>query len=84
MMKNAFYFILKLFSFSRYLNFCLDFLGMQKKRLDQKDKVDFEIYDVTAWLTKDYKTHISQDKFFCKSYAENEAGKLVPDPFFGS
>ena len=24
----------KLFSFSRYLNFCLDFFGMQKKRLD--------------------------------------------------
>ena len=28
MMKNAFYFILKLFTFSRYLNFCLDFLAM--------------------------------------------------------
>ena len=27
-MKNAFYFILKLFSFSRYLNFCFDFSGM--------------------------------------------------------
>ena len=58
--KNAFYFILKVFSFSRYLNFCLDFLGMQKKQLDQKDKVNFEIYDVRASLTKNYKTHIAQ------------------------
>ena len=29
MMKNAFYFILKLFSFSRYLNFCLGILVMR-------------------------------------------------------
>ena len=28
MMKNAFYFILKALLLSRYLNFCLDFLGM--------------------------------------------------------
>ena len=28
MMKSAFYFILRLFSLSRYLNLCLDFLGM--------------------------------------------------------
>ena len=27
-MKNAFYFILKALSFSKYLNFCLDILGM--------------------------------------------------------
>ena len=58
MIKNAFYFILK--AFSRYLNFCLDFCGMQKKRLDQKDKGNFEMYDVTAWLTKNYNTYIAQ------------------------
>ena len=28
MMKNPFYFILKLFSFSSYLNFCLEFLAI--------------------------------------------------------
>ena len=50
MMKNAFYFILKAFCSLDNLSFCLDFLGMQKKRLDQKDKINFEIYDVTAWL----------------------------------
>ena len=41
----------KLFSFSRYLNFCLDFLVMQKNRLDEKDNYNFEIHNVTAWLT---------------------------------
>ena len=33
---------------------------MEKKRLVLKDKVNFEIYDVTAWLTKNYNTHIAQ------------------------
>ena len=36
MMKNAFYFTLKLYSFSRYLNFCLDFLVMYKNGLIRK------------------------------------------------
>ena len=36
----------KLFSFSRYLNFCPDFLVIKKKRLDSKDKVKFKIYEV--------------------------------------
>ena len=53
--KNAFYFILKLFSFSRYLGFHHDFLFMQKKRLDQEDKVNFKIHDVTTWLTNNGK-----------------------------
>ena len=60
MMKNAFYFILKALLFSRYLNFCLDFLGMLRKRLDQKDKFNFENYDATAWLTINCNTHIAQ------------------------
>ena len=42
----------KLFWFSRYLNFYHEFLGMWKKRLDQKDQVNFEIHDVTTWLPK--------------------------------
>ena len=58
MMKNVFYFILKALFILKILNFCLDILGMQKKRLDQKDKVNFEIYDVAAWLTKNYNTHM--------------------------
>ena len=35
-MKNAFYFTLKVFSFSRYLTFCLDFLITQKNGLIRK------------------------------------------------
>ena len=54
-----------LFSFSRYLNFSLDFLFMQKKQLDQKDKVNFKIYDVTTWfhiITKHILPNISRSK----------------------
>ena len=43
---------------------------------DQKDKVNFEIYDVTDWLTKKYNTI-----FLFRNYAGNETGKLVPDHF---
>ena len=32
---------------------------MQKKGLDWREKVNFKIYDVTAWLTKT-KTNIAQ------------------------
>ena len=39
---------------------CLRENADQKKRLDQKDKVNFEIHDVTAWLTSNYNTHIAQ------------------------
>ena len=33
---------------------------MQERRLDQKDKVNFEIYDVTTWFRNSYNTHIAQ------------------------
>ena len=32
---------------------------MWNKGLDLKDKVNFEVYDATAWLTKNYNTHIA-------------------------
>ena len=60
-------------------------------------KVNFEIYDITAWLTKNYNTYpqikdnptmkyghlIEYPKWnvFFKNYADNEAGKLVSDRF---
>ena len=60
-MKNAFYFILKgLFVLKMFKFLCVDALAMQKKRLDLKDKVNFKIDYVTAWLTKNYSTHIAQ------------------------
>ena len=33
---------------------------MLKKRLDQKDKVNFKIHDVTAWVTNNHNKHIAQ------------------------
>ena len=36
MMKNAFYFTSKVFYYSRYLSFCLDFLVMQQNGLIRK------------------------------------------------
>ena len=33
---------------------------MQEKWLDQKEKVNFKINDVTTWLSNNYITHISQ------------------------
>ena len=50
----------KLFLFQRYLTLCLDFFGRVAKWLDYKDKVDFKIYDVTAWLIDNCNTHIAQ------------------------
>ena len=42
---------LKLFSFSRYLNFSLTFWSRRRSDLIKKDKDNFKIYDVTTWLT---------------------------------
>ena len=52
----------KLFSFSRYLNFCLEYiLVMQKNNFvkDKKDQNNFKIYDVTAWEANNCNTHIA-------------------------
>ena len=49
MMKNAFYLPHELSSFSRYLDFCLGFLVTFEKQPDEKDQVNFKIYDVTNW-----------------------------------
>ena len=66
MMKNAFYFflnvlfVLKILKFELWSFLPLDFLVIESKRLDQKDKVNFKIFDVTTWLTNNYNTHIAQ------------------------
>ena len=54
----------KHFSFSRYLNFCFDFLAVWKRRLDQKDNVNY--------LSN---THISQYTYFPLSHE----GERQPD-----
>ena len=51
----------KLFSFSGYLSFCLDFLVMYQKDFIKKIKVNikvnFKFYDVIAWLINNCNTH---------------------------
>ena len=41
----------------RYLHFCSDFLGYEGKRLDNKVKVNFKLYDVTNWEANNYNIH---------------------------
>ena len=59
-MKIAFYFILKALFVFKIFRFSLDFLVMHKKGIDYKYKFNFKTYDVTAWLTNNYNTHIVQ------------------------
>ena len=84
----------KLFSFSRYLNFCPDFFGHVVKQLDKKTTINFKIYDVTIWKTNNYNTDIPQYHkklrqpdnkikiFFMKNNTQNMVGKLVEDTFY--
>ena len=58
-MKNAFYVILKALFVLKILNFCLVFLSFRKSSLIRKIKANFEIYDVTFWLTNNYDAHIA-------------------------
>ena len=50
MMKNAFYFILKALFVLEYFKYLSSLFGYVEKRLDQKDKIKFLIYEVTTWL----------------------------------
>ena len=59
MIKNTFYFILKVFPFTKYLNFCLDILVAQKKRFNYENKISFKIFDATSWLTNNYNAHVA-------------------------
>ena len=53
---------------------------VQKKRLDQKDKVNLEIYDVTASLTKNYNTHIVLNVLRIKGNQAMKLGQLIKYP----
>ena len=56
-LQNCIHFVStrKLFSFSRYLNFCLGFLVMQQKRLDLKYRaISKKRANITTWLTSNY------------------------------
>ena len=63
-------FVLKIFKFLSRL------FGHVAKRLDKKDKVNFKFYDVTAWLTTNFNTHIAQI-FRSKSNQTMKFGQLI-------
>ena len=55
----------KLFSFWKYLNFCPDFFSYVGKRLDEKVKFNFKVYDVANWeqtITMHILPNISRNK----------------------
>ena len=57
-MKNAFYFILKSLLILKIFTFFSWLFGHVKKWFDWKYQVNFEIYDVTTWLTDNRNKHI--------------------------
>ena len=73
-MKNAFFLRQKLFSFSRYLSFCLDFLVVYRNGMIKKE--NFKVHDVTVGLTNNQNTHIAQyhEK---KRQSDSEYGQLI-------
>ena len=61
MMKNNSYFMLKaLFVLKVFKFLCFLLFGYVGKRLYNKAKINFKLYDVTDWETNNYNTHISQ------------------------
>ena len=50
-----------------------------EKRLDENDKVNFKICDVTTSLT-----NMAIQIFFLKNHTQNLVEKLDPDPFLKS
>ena len=48
MMKNAFYFTSTALFVLKIFKFLTGYFGHASKRLDEKDKVSFKFYDVTA------------------------------------
>ena len=59
-MKNAFYLTLKALFIPKIFKFLWWHLGHVEKRLDQKNEVDFQIYDVKTWETNNCNAHIVQ------------------------
>ena len=60
MMKNAFYFILKALFILKIFKLLSWLFGHAEKSLDYKDKANFEIHGVMAWLTKNWNRRITQ------------------------
>ena len=59
-MKNHFYFILKALFVLKIFKLLSSIFGDSEKMAWLERSVNFEIYDVKAWLIKDYNTPIAQ------------------------
>ena len=59
-MKNDFYFSLKALFILKIFKFLSWLFGHLEKMPDQKNKVNFKIYDITVWLTNNCNKHIVQ------------------------
>ena len=59
-MKNAFHFTFKAFFDLKIFKFLLWLFEHVEKRLNNKDKIYFKIYDVGTWFTNNCNTHIDQ------------------------
>ena len=59
MMKNALHFTLKSFFVFKLFKFLPCLFGCVEIQLDQKYKIDFEIYDVLTWETNNCNTNIA-------------------------
>ena len=58
--KNVVYFTLKALFVLKIFKFLSWLSGHVEQRLDQKDKVNFTIYDITAWLINNCNKYIDQ------------------------
>ena len=58
-MKNAFYVSLKALFVLKIFKFLSSLFSQDKKRLELRDKINSNIYNVTTWLAKNYNTHIA-------------------------
>ena len=76
MIKNAFYFILKALFFLKIFKFLSWIFGHVEKRAWLEDKVNFKIYDVTAWL-QTIAIHILPDTSRSKSNQTMKLGQLI-------
>ena len=73
----------KLFSFSRYIILALTFSSCRKKDLTRK--VNFKIYDVTAWLTNNSITiNILSNISLSKGNQTMKFGQLTKKKYFSS
>ena len=96
MIKNAFYFTSKPLFVLNYLMFFLCFFGKAEKQLDQKDNVNFRIYDIATTEVNNYNTlrskgnqtmklgqliEYNRETFSLKNHTQNVGEKLFQDPF---